>query len=166
MRNLLKKGYPFIDNKETTGNREKILVIENDRSAARLAEYTLGMGGYEVIVAYDGSDGINKVVSEQPDLIILDVVTPAIDGYEICGHLWDRYESARIPILVITSKTPEKGCIIREKIGVDNYMVKPVEPVEMLDKVALLLHRSAGKRRYKKHISRRQDDKVLQTVNV
>jgi DNA-binding response OmpR family regulator len=111
------------------------------------------MAGYEVLIAYNGDEGINKALSEQPDLIILDVVTPAIDSYEICGNLWEKYESASIPILVITSKTPEKGCIIRERIGIDNYMVKPVEPVEMLDKVTSL-------------INQRKKNRVLRTVYV
>lgn len=125
----------------TAGNglATTILVIENDRGAARLAEYTLGMEGYEVLIAYDGLEGIEKAIYDQPDLIILDITIPVIGGYEICKCLWNRYETASIPVLVITSKTPEKGCMIRDRIGAENYMVKPVEPAEMLDKVATLI---------------------------
>lgn len=164
MRNIL-NGYPP-DCKKKTGIKNKVLVIENDRGAARLAEYTLCMAGYEVLIAYDGSEGIKKVISEKPDLIILDVVTPAIDGYEICGHLWDRSETASIPVLVITSKTPERGCIIRERIGIDNYMVKPVEPVEMLNKVASLLYSSNTKIYAANQKSNSKKISVLQSAHV
>jgi two-component system, OmpR family, alkaline phosphatase synthesis response regulator PhoP len=148
------------------GGTGKILVIENDRGAARLAEYTLCMAGYEVLIAYNGTEGISKALSEQPDLIILDVVTPVIDGHEICGHLWDRYESDAIPILVVTSKTPEQGCSIRKRIGIDNYLVKPVEPMEMLDKVASLLNISDNKSSAAKQIANGKKNRVLRTTHV
>jgi two-component system alkaline phosphatase synthesis response regulator PhoP len=142
----------------------RILVVEHDRAAARLAEYTLGLAGYEVLIAYDGREGIEKAIHGRPDLIILDITIPVMDGYEICRCLWDKYETASIPVLVITSKTPEKGCMIRDRIGAENYLVKPVEPVEMLDKVATLMYCSHNIRYDIELVSNRRDVRSREAV--
>lgn len=143
----------------------KILVIESDSGAARLAEYTLDMAGYNVVVAHDGSEGLAKAMNEHPDLIILDVNVPVINGYEICRRLWSNHESAVTPILVITSKTPEKRCVVRKIIGAENYLVKPVEPEEMLDRVTSLLSDFYNIRHSTDTVSGRQHADICEAVH-
>ena len=118
---------------------KKVLIIEDDRSAARLAEYTLEQAGYEVITAYDGFDGLDKAVTEGPDLIILDVMLPGLDGYEVCHQLRQKSETATLPILMISAKARDDDRDIGLRVGADDYMAKPVDPSVIIQKVGDLL---------------------------
>lgn len=118
---------------------KNILIIEDDRSAARLAQYTLQQVGYEVSLAYDGFEGLNKAIADRPDLIILDVMLPGLDGYEVCHRLRERNETAALPVLMISAKVRDEDRDIGIKVGADGYLAKPVEPSVMLEKVESLL---------------------------
>lgn len=118
---------------------KKILIIEDDRSAARLAQYALQQAGYDVTVAYDGYEGLEKTLHEHPDLIILDIMLPGIDGYEICHRLRAEPETIALPILIISAKAREEDRNIGLKVGADDYLAKPVEPSVMLAKIEELL---------------------------
>jgi two-component system alkaline phosphatase synthesis response regulator PhoP len=118
---------------------KKILIIEDDRSAARLAQYTIQQAGYDVIIAYDGYEGLEKTLHEHPDLIILDIMLPGIDGYEICHRLRAEPETITLPILMISAKAREEDRNIGLKVGADDYLAKPVEPSVMLAKIEELL---------------------------
>jgi len=80
---------------------KKILIIEDDPIALRLTEYTLKQHGYQVLATYNGLEGIITAQKEEPDLIILDVMLPGIDGYEVCNRLRSGAQTAQIPILII-----------------------------------------------------------------
>ena len=121
---------------------KKILIIEDDRSAARLAEYTIQQAGYDVIIAYDGYEGLEKTLNEHPDLVILDIMLPGLDGYEVCHRLRAEPETITLPILMISAKAREEDRNIGLKVGADEYLAKPVEPSVMLQKIEELL---AGK---------------------
>jgi len=121
-----------------------ILIIEDDRSAARLAQYALQQVGYDVTIAYDGFEGLNKAVAERPDLIILDIMLPGLDGYEVCHRLRERTETAEMPILMISAKARDEDRDIGLKVGADDYLAKPVEPSTMLEKIERLLSRKAN----------------------
>jgi len=118
---------------------KNILIIEDDRSAARLAQYTLQQVGYEVSLAYDGFEGLNKAIADRPDLIILDVMLPGLDGYEVCHRLRERTETAALPVLMISAKVRDEDRDIGIKVGADGYLAKPVEPSVILEKVESLL---------------------------
>ena len=121
---------------------ERILIIEDDRSTARLTEYTLQQAGYEVGVAADGFEGLRKALGEHPDLVILDIMLPGLDGYEVCHRLRQKAETANLPILMISAKARQDDKDIGLKLGADDYLIKPVDPSEILAKVQSLL---AGK---------------------
>jgi len=120
---------------------KKILIIEDDRSAARLTEYTLQEAGYQVITASDGIEGLGKALTEHPDLIILGTMLPGLDGYEVCHQLRQKPETATLPILmtVISTKTHNNHKDSRFRMGADDYLTKPAEPSEILGRVETLL---------------------------
>ena len=118
---------------------KRILIIEDDRSTVRLTEYTLQQAEYEVITAPDGFEGLRKAVSEHPDLIILDVMLPGLDGYEVCHRLRQKPETANLPILMVSAKARQNDKDVGLKMGADAYLAKPVDPSEILAKVEALL---------------------------
>ena len=123
---------------------KKILIIEDDRSAARLAQYTIQQAGYDVVIAYDGYEGLEKTLHEHPDLIILDIMLPGLDGYEVCHRLRAEPETITLPILMISAKAREEDRNIGLKVGADDYLAKPVEPSVMLAKIEELLSKKSG----------------------
>lgn len=117
-----------------------IMVVEDDNNTRKLMEAVLSQNGYEVILAKDGIDALEKMENHHVDLIVLDVMMPRMDGYELSDTL--RKGNCNLPILMVTAKeTPadkKKGFIV----GTDDYMVKPVDEEEMLLRIAALLRRS------------------------
>lgn len=122
----------------------KILVIEDDPSAKRLVEYTLTHQGYEVITASNGLQGLRKARAENPDLVILDIMLPGLDGYEICSRLREETATANMLILMLSSKVREIDKETGLKIGADDYLAKPAPPSMIIEKVASLLAGRAG----------------------
>lgn len=118
---------------------KKILVIEDDPIALRFARYTLAQEGYQIITAPNGLEGLRKAQSENPDLIILDVMLPGIDGFEICHRLRAEAGTARIPVLMLTAKAQEADRQTGLKVGADDYLTKPVLPSEIVSRVQALL---------------------------
>lgn len=118
---------------------KKILIIEDDRSTARLTEYTLQQEGYEVIVVGDGFEGLRLALAEHVDLVVLDIMLPGLDGYELCYRLRQRPETTDVPVLMISAKARPEDKEIGLKVGADDYLTKPVDPSEILAKVKALL---------------------------
>lgn len=107
-----------------------------------MAEYTLEHAGYDVIMAHDGYEGLSKAVKHRPALIILDIMLPGIDGFEVCERLRERPDMNKMPILVISAKSREEDIRFGKEIGANEYLTKPVEPSFMLEKIAELLRNS------------------------
>lgn len=120
----------------------KILIIEDDPSASRLAGYALEREGYQIVTAANGVDGMRKAQEEHPDLLILDVMLPGLDGFEICHRLRAESGSEHLPILMISAKAQESDKATGLKVGADEYLVKPADPAEVVARVGNLL---AGK---------------------
>ena len=120
---------------------KKILVVEDDPAALRLTSYTLETEGYEVITATNGVEGLRKAQQETPDLVVLDVMLPGIDGFEVCHRLRSDPESpqARMPILMLTAKSQEADREMGQKMGGDRYISKPATPDELTKAVKGLL---------------------------
>lgn len=116
-----------------------ILVVEDDPIALRFARYTLLQEGYQVITAPNGLEGLRKALTENPDLIILDIMLPGIDGFEICYRLRAEPQTARTPILMLTSKAQESDRQTGLKVGADDYLTKPALPSEIIRRVEALL---------------------------
>lgn len=124
---------------------KKILVIEDDPATSRLVDYSLKHEGYQVLSASNGLEGIRKARNEAPDLVILDVMLPGMDGFEICHRLRAEAATAKIPILMFSAKAQEIDKDTGLKVGADEYLPKPAAPAEIVSRVEkLLVKRSRG----------------------
>jgi two-component system alkaline phosphatase synthesis response regulator PhoP len=118
---------------------KKILIIEDDPATSRLVDYSLNHHGYQVITSSNGMEGLRKARTESPDLIILDVMLPGMDGFEICHRLKADPATAQIPILMFSAKAQEIDKDTGIKVGADDYLTKPSAPSEIVSRVAKLL---------------------------
>ncbi len=118
---------------------KKILVIEDDPAISRLVDYSLRHEGYAVIQASNGLEGIRKAHNEAPDLVILDVMLPGMDGFEICHRLRAEADTAQVPILMFSAKAQEIDKNTGLKVGADDYLPKPSAPAEIVSRVEKLL---------------------------
>ena len=117
----------------------KILVIEDDPIALRLVQYTLQHEGYQVLTAPTGLEGLKKAREENPDLIVMDVMLPGIDGFEICHRLRADPQTAQLPILMLSAKAQEIDRAMGLKVGANDYLSKPASPSEIIRKIKRML---------------------------
>ena len=106
--------------------RPKVLIVEDDRAIAEVLQYNLNNAGYETIISTDGQDALNQARLKLPDLVILDLMIPVIDGLEVCKRLRALPETRDAPILILTAKGEETDQIVGFSVGADDYVVKPV----------------------------------------
>lgn len=118
---------------------KKILIIEDDPATLRLVDYSLKQEGYQTITATNGLDGIRKALSELPDLVILDVMLPGMDGFEICYRLRSEPSTEKLPILMFSAKAQEIDKETGARVGADDYLTKPSAPAEIIAHVEKLL---------------------------
>jgi len=118
---------------------KKILVIEDDPGSLRLMVYTLEHQGYQVLTAINGLVGIKKAQSEEPDLIVLDIMLPGMDGFEVCHYLRAEPGTAQLPVLMLSGKAQEVDEATGLKVGADDYLIKPVVPSKIISRVTTLL---------------------------
>ncbi len=118
---------------------KKILAIEDDPASARLISYTLEQGGYQVLMAPNGLEGLRKAQEEEPDLVILDVMLPGLDGFQVCRRLRAEPRTRHLPILMLSAKAQEIDKATGLKVGADDYLTKPADPAELLSRVGSLL---------------------------
>ena len=125
---------------------EKILVVEDDPAALRLVSYTLESADYQVTSAVNGVEGLRKAQQELPDLVVLDVMLPGIDGFEVCHRLRSNSTArpGRLPILMLTAKSQEADRAAGDKVGADLYLTKPAPPEEITAAVQSLLAQRGG----------------------
>jgi DNA-binding response OmpR family regulator len=121
---------------------EKILIVDDDVDTLRLVGLMLQRQGYQIIAATNGQQGINKAVEEQPSLILLDVMMPDMDGYEVTRQLRQNPITADTPILMFTAKTQLDDKVAGFEVGADDYLTKPTHPSELQAHVKALLSRS------------------------
>ncbi|MFO7847555.1 MAG: response regulator transcription factor [Balneolaceae bacterium] len=120
--------------------KESILVVEDNSDLVNLLEINLKDEGYTVHVAMDGEEAVEKFRSEDPELILLDVMLPKMDGFDVCKTI--RSENRRVPILMLTAKSEEVDKVLGLEIGADDYMTKPFSIRELLARVKAILRRS------------------------
>lgn len=118
---------------------KRILAVEDDPNTLELIAYTLERKGYQVIPAKNGLEGLKKAQDDHPDLIILDVMLPGLDGYDVCRRLRQIPETAVLPILMMSAKARQEDKDVGLRRGADDYLAKPVDPLEMVAKVETLL---------------------------
>ena len=119
-----------------------ILIVEDEHAVARGIEYALQQEGYTVALARSGEEGLEMAVSQAPDLVILDVRLPGIDGFEVLRRL--RAASSKAPVLMLTARDDEVDKVIGLELGADDYMTKPYGLRELLSRVKALLRRAYG----------------------
>ncbi len=118
---------------------KKILLVEDEPDLAAAVKIRLEMKGYQVSIACDGQEALNKARSESPDLMILDIMLPKMDGYKVCRMLKFDEKHKNIPILMFSARAQEKDKELAKECGADDYLVKPFEPDILLGKIKKLL---------------------------
>ncbi len=123
--------------------KPKILVVDDEPEAVELLEFNLKKAGFQVVSAPDGAQAIRKGRSASPDLIVLDLMLPEIDGLEVCKMLRRDPATSRVPIIMLTAKAAEVDRIVGLELGADDYVTKPFSPRELVARVAALIRRVA-----------------------
>ncbi|MBC1562909.1 response regulator transcription factor [Listeria booriae] len=121
----------------------KILVVDDESSIVTLLQFNIEKAGFDVVTAEDGRTGYELALTEKPDLIVLDLMLPEMDGIEVCKQL--RQDKVETPILMLTAKDDELDKIIGLELGADDYLTKPFSPREVVARIKAILRRSAGK---------------------
>jgi two-component system alkaline phosphatase synthesis response regulator PhoP len=110
----------------------KILVVDDERHIVRLVEVNLQRAGYNVVTAYDGIEALEKVKTEKPDMLVLDVMMPGKDGFEVLSELQANPVTAEIPVIMLTAKAQDADIFKGWQSGVSSYLTKPFNPRELL----------------------------------
>jgi two-component system phosphate regulon response regulator PhoB len=121
--------------------REKILVIEDDADIQELLKFNLAKEGYSVLVAVTGEDGLRLALNNLPDLILLDLMLPKLDGLEVCKRIRAHSRASAIPIIMLTSKSEESDVITGLEVGADDYLAKPFSPKVLIARIRNILRR-------------------------
>lgn len=124
--------------------KPRILVVDDEPDTVELIEFNLKGAGYEVVTADDGAEALKKARSTPPDLILLDLMLPELDGLEVCKLLRRHSETAHIPIIMLTAKAAEIDRVLGLELGANDYVTKPFSPRELVLRVKNLLSRRAG----------------------
>ena len=121
------------------GKLPKILVIDDDPTVISLTQGVLSSNGFEVLTAQEASQGLEMAMKDSPQLIILDVMMPIINGFNICRLMKSQETFKHIPIILLTSRSQEQDRKIGEEVGADAYVTKPFKTEELLSKINSLL---------------------------
>src|SRR5687767_8643599 len=124
--------------------KQKILVVDDEPDAVELLEVNLKGAGYEVVSAHDGEEALKKARMLLPDLIVLDLMLPEVDGMEVCKILRRDQRTSGIPIIMLTAKAAEIDRVLGLELGADDYVTKPFSPRELVLRVKRLLRASTA----------------------
>ncbi len=120
-------------------SKKRILVVDDEVDLVETLTFRLEANGYEVIKAHDGQVGLDIAKKDKPDLMILDLMLPKMDGYKVCGLLKADARYKKIPIIMFTARAQESDKKIGEEVGADAYITKPFDPQVLLAKIKELL---------------------------
>lgn len=135
-RHLIKRGeFDMAVQPMATGQKKRILVVDDERHIVRLVQVNLERHGYEVLTAYDGVECLEKAKSERPDLIVLDVMMPRMDGFEALQRLKSDPETTNIPVIMLTARAQDRDVLQGYQYGADLYLTKPFNPLELISLV-------------------------------
>jgi DNA-binding response OmpR family regulator len=122
--------------------RKKVLIVDDEKDIVDLVAYNLGRNGYDTLTASDGNDALDSASKNSPDLIILDLMLPGIDGMEVARRLKSDAKTASIPIVMLTAKGEETDVVVGLTLGADDYVTKPFSMKVLLARVSSVLRRS------------------------
>lgn len=121
--------------------KQNVLIIEDDRSLSEVLSYNLEQAGYNVSVAHDGQDGLNQAQHKTPDVIVLDLMLPVIDGLEVCRRLRANPAKSDVLVIMLTAKSEETDQVVGLAMGADDYVTKPFSVKVLLERIKALLRR-------------------------
>ena len=124
--------------------KETILIVEDEEDIQELIRYNLAREGFLPISALSGEDALNSVSGKMPDLILLDLMLPGIDGLEICRQLKNDQKTAHIPIIMVTAKGEEADIVTGLELGADDYLTKPFSPRVLMARIKAVFRRKSG----------------------
>lgn len=114
---------------------KRILLVDDEKDLVATVTFRLEAAGYVVIPAYDGQEGLNKARKEKPDLIILDLMLPKMDGYRVCGLLKADARYSKIPIIMFTARAQQTDIDMGKEAGAEAYITKPFDSQQLLAKI-------------------------------
>lgn len=125
-------------------SKQRILIVEDERQLTEVLSYNLQREGYEVSVAHDGQEGLRKAQSMLPDLILLDLMLPVMNGLDVCRELRVGERTKEIPIIILTAKAEETDQVVGFSMGADDYVTKPFSVKVLLQRIKALQRRKEG----------------------
>jgi len=125
--------------------KETILIVEDEKDIVKMLDYNLKKEGYKVLVAHDGEDALDAANTKHPDLILLDLMLPGMDGLEVCKTLKAESKTALTPIIMLTAKSQESDKVVGLELGADDYVTKPFSPRELIARIKAVLRRMKEK---------------------
>ena len=124
----------------------RILVVDDEIYIVHILDFSLGMEGYEVITALDGEQALEKARAEKPDLIVLDIMMPKLDGYETCKILKAEPDTKDIPVILLSAKGRNVDQKIGFEVGADDYITKPFSPRKLVERINAILGQTSSQR--------------------
>ena len=124
----------------------KILVVDDEIYIVHILDFSLGMEGYEVVTALDGEQALEKARTERPDLIVLDIMMPKLDGYETCKMLKAEAETRNIPVILLSAKGRNVDQKVGFEVGADDYITKPFSPRKLVERINSILGQASTNR--------------------
>jgi two-component system, OmpR family, alkaline phosphatase synthesis response regulator PhoP len=136
------------------GGAGRVLVIEDERDVAELMRYNLAREGYEVQLSVSGVEGLKQARESRPDMVLLDIMVPELNGWEVCRRLKQDLNLRSIPVIMVTGRVEEGDKVLGFEMGADDYVTKPFSPRELLARVRAVMRRSkpAAEDRRKTHL--------------
>ena len=122
-------------------SKETILIVEDDDDILQLLRYNIESAGYEVLTAMDGLEATTKAKRHVPNLVILDLMLPGMDGFEVCKELKKTPATSKVPVIMLTARGEEVDRIVGLELGADDYVVKPFSPREIILRIRAVLRR-------------------------
>ncbi|MBI2091576.1 MAG: response regulator [Deltaproteobacteria bacterium] len=118
---------------------KKILIVDDEKDLVETLSFRLEAAGYAIITAFDGKEGLEKARSEKPDIVLLDIMMPKMDGYQVCRMLKFDDEYKHMPIIMLTARGQEQDKKTGENVGADDYVTKPFDSGDLLTRIKKLL---------------------------
>lgn len=122
-------------------NKKSVLIVEDEKNIVDILRFNLQRVGYQILESFDGEDGLQKAISENPDLILLDVMLPKMNGFDVCRSL--RSHGNNVPVIILTAREEESDKVLGLEIGADDYITKPFSMRELVARVGANIRRTA-----------------------
>jgi DNA-binding response OmpR family regulator len=130
--------------KAAASRQGRVLVVEDERDVAELIRYNLAREGYDVVVAPTGTDALKQAREARPDIVLLDIMVPQLNGWEVCRRLKQDADTRGIPVIMVTGRVEEGDKVLGFEMGADDYVTKPFSPRELLARIRAVSRRGRG----------------------